>query len=250
VFFYDADSKAALGASQVCNDWAAEKVRAHKDRFIGMASLPMQDIDLALSELKRVREQLGMRAVQIAPIIEGVNLDDLRFDPIFQYCAEHGMLLLLHPRAHGKNIFYENYYNQNIIGNPLETSVALNRLIFGGVFERHPALKVLASHGGGYFPYQFGRMMHGYKARKEARVNIPASPEKYLGNIYYDSITHWVPPLQFLVDTFGADHVVIGTDYWLGMGDFEPLQKVDALRLTKAQREMIYSGNLLRLLGM
>lgn len=248
--FYDAEPQAALEAAKLCNNWVAQQVRTYAGRFAGMASVPMQEVSLALQELKRAREELGLRALEITPIIEGVNLDDERFLPVFQYCAENDMLLYLHPSAQGDYVFYENYYNANLTGNPLETCVGLNHLIFGGVLEKFPQLKVLASHGGGFFPYQFGRLMHGYKVRSEPKVNIPASPEKYLGQIYFDTITHWVPPLQFLVDTFGADHLVLGTDYPYDMGDYEPVQKADALRLNQQERELVYGGTIVKLLGL
>lgn len=121
-------------------------------------------------------------------------------------------------------------------------------MIFGGVFQRFPNLRVLASHGGGYFPYQFGRLIHGYTVRPEPRVRDIKGPQHYLKNIYFDTITHWGPALQFLVDTFGADHVVLGTDYPFDMGDLSPLDRVEGIRLSEKALTAICSENAMSLL--
>lgn len=247
-FFYWLDRNVAMETSRLCNDWVASMARSN-DHIYPMATLPMQDIPMALEELKRAHELLGINALEIAPIIEGVELDDERFEPLYQYCEAHGILIYLHPQVMELRPEYRRYYNGNFIGNVLETCIGLNHLLFGGVFERHPELRVLASHGGGYFPYQFGRLMHGYSVRPEPKVSLKQSPEHYLKNIYFDTITHWVPSLQFLVDAFGADHVVIGTDYPFDMGDLHPMNKVDELRLTQEEREAICFRNAQKLLS-
>ena len=246
--FFWSDEEAALEVSRICNDWAAELARKEPGRFYAMATVPMQNVELSVKELERAHTQLGINAVEIAPIINGEYLDEQKFFPFYSYCADNDILLYLHPQVMERQPFFEKYYNINLIGNVLHTNIGLNCLLFGGVFEKYPNLKVLASHGGGYFPYQFGRLMHGYDVRKEPCVNISQPPSTFLKNIYFDSITHWSDSLQFLVDTFGADHVVIGTDYPFDMGDWDPMANVDKLRITKAQRDMITSGTILSLL--
>lgn len=247
-FFYWVEAETAAETSRLCNDWAAGQAKKHPNVY-PMATLPMQNVPMVLAELKRAHEKLDMRAVEIAPVIEGVLLDDSRFDPIYQYCNDHGILLYLHPQVMEMRPEYRNYYNTNLIGNVLETCIGLNHMLFGGVFERFPELRVLASHGGGYFPYQFGRLIHGHKVRPEPKRKLEQPPAGGLKNIYFDTITHWLPSLQFLVDTFGADHVVIGTDYPFDMGDLSPMSLVDQLRLTQEQRDAVCWRNALRLLG-
>ena len=246
-FFYWLDPVVTLETSRICNDWVAAQAKTHACMY-PMATIPMQNIPMALSELRRAHEELGMQALEIAPIIQGVQLDDERFDPIYQYCNEHGILVYLHPQVMETRPEYEKYYNTNLIGNVLETCIGLNHMLFGGVFQRFPDLHVLASHGGGYFPYQFGRLMHGYAVRPEPKVRISKPPQQYLRNIYFDTITHWEPALQFLVDTFGASHVVIGTDYPFDMGDLSPMDRVEGIRLSEKALTAICSGNAMSLL--
>lgn len=238
-FYYWIDAKAALETSKMCNDWVSELAKAYPAHFSGMATLPMQDISLSLKELERAHKKLGLNALEIAPVINEKNLDEREFFPIYEYCAAHNIFIALHPYYIGVKPQFARYYNTNLIANVLETNMGINSLIFGGVFEAFPQLKVLCAHGGGYFPYQIGRLIHGHKVRSEARVNISKSPDTYLSNLYYDTITHWTPALQFLVDHFGSDHVVVGTDYPYDMGDYEPVQHVNVLRLTSTERHNI-----------
>ena len=247
-FNYSAPAEVGLNTSQIANDWVAEQSRRYPDRVAAMMTLPMQDTAVAMQELVRAHKELGIHAVEISCIINGKMLDDEAFFPIFEYCSTNNILVYLHPCVHDNYPFYKRYYNNNLIGNILETSIAANHLIFGGVFEALPALRVLLSHGGGYFPYQFGRLTHGYEVRKEPKVNIPHPPAHYLKNLYYDTITHNTNALQFLVDTFGVQQVVLGTDYPYDMGDNQPVDHVNALRLTEAQRQMILCENAQKLM--
>ena len=242
-FYYLEDLKEALNLSRLCNNWVAAECKRYPEKFIAMASLPMQDLELSLGELERANKELGIKGIIIAPVILGSMLDDKKFFPIYEYCEKNGVLIFLHPYFPGKKPEYAGYYNVNLVGNVFDTNVGINHMIFGGVFEQFPRLNIFASHGGGYFPYQFGRLMHGYKVRTEPKANIPISPDKYLKNIHYDTITHGVPALQFLADAFGADSVMVGTDYPFDMGDYEPVQKVNALRLTHSERESILHTN-------
>ncbi len=246
VFYYFIDREEAAVTSAMCNDWLADFVSRHPDRLGGMATLPMQDIALSLKELKRAHTELGMKGIEIAPVILDRQLDDEVFFPIYDYCASNGIVIFLHPYYPGypeARSEYANYYNKNLVGNVYETNCGLNHLVLGGVFERFPALSVIASHGGGYFPYQAGRLVHGYKVRQEPKALIHQSPEHYFKNLYFDTITHWNPALQFLSDSFGADHVLVGTDYPFDMGDDEPVTHVNGLRLTRQERESILHGN-------
>lgn len=248
-FFYNADAEKTLEVDQLCNNWIAEFVKNGDGHFEAMATVPMQDMTLAVIEMDRAYSELGMKAVEIAPVINGKMLDDPEFFPFYAYCESKGIIIYLHPARGDRMPPYDKYHAMNMIGYVEETNWALMRMIFGGVFEKFPNLKILSSHGGGHFPYQFGRYMHGFEVRQEAKACISESPEKYLKNIYFDMITHWTPSLQFLVDTFGADHVMMGTDYPYDMADFHPAESVDALKLNAEQRKMIQSENWLKLTG-
>ncbi len=251
-FFYWIDKNDALTSSKICNDWICDFAKKHPDRIGAMATAPMQDVPMALKELQRAHEELGINALEITPIIEGDTLDEEKFFPVYEYCESNHILICLHPSITSEKELYhlKKYYNTNLVGNIYHTNLGINHLIFGGVFEKYPELKVLTSHAGGYFPYQLGRLMHGYQVRGEPKVAIKKSPEHYLDNIYFDTITHWVPALQFLVDNYGANHVMIGTDYPYDMGDYEPVQKVDALKITEDQRQQIYHTNAEKILGL
>lgn len=248
VFYYWAEESAALHTSMLCNDWVSRLSKDDPEHFSGMATLPMQNVPLALKELERAHEKLGLNAIEIGPNINEKNLDEKEFFPIYEYCAANDVLIMLHPYYTGIKPEYSKYYSINLVAGVFETNFALNHLIFGGVFEQFPELKILAVHGGGYFPYQFGRLMHGYEVREEPKVNIHKSPDHYLKGIYYDTITHWNPALQFLVDNFGADHVVVGTDAPFDMGDYTPAATVDSLKLTQNERELIYTENISKLM--
>lgn len=247
IYFYHIKAEHTLCAAKICNDWAAQYSSEYPDRIIGMATLPMQDIQLSLEELRRAHEELGLNMLETAPIILGKMLDDPCFFPIYEYCEKNNILIFLHSCFAGAYPPYDKYYNVNLIGYVHETNIAINRLLFGGVIERFPRLKFLTSHGGGLFPYQFGRLMKGYDVRPETRVNISNPPDYYLKNIYFDTITHWTPALQFLCDNFGAENVMIGTDYPYDMGDYTPVERVNSLNLTEEQKQLIKSGNLERL---
>lgn len=249
-FFYDIDKNRAEEICRLCNDWVYGFSRKCPERLACMAAVPMQDVGKAIAELERAHQKLGMNAVEIAPVINGKMMDDEEFFPFYEYCEKNGILLYLHPARTDSQPPYDRYHCLNLIGYVEETNWALVRMIFGGVFEKYPELKVLTSHGGGNFPYQFGRLLHGCEVRPEARVNVRRPLQDYLKNIYFDSITHWTPSLQFLADTFGADHVLMGTDYPYDMADSHPVESVDRLRLSEEEKQFIKSQNCLTLINL
>ena len=246
-YYYWIEPEAALEIHRMSNDWVSDFCAARPGCFRGMISVPMQDPGLALQELRRGHEALGMNALAIAPMINETHLDAEAFYPIYEYCADHGVLLHLHPCFPRCKEELTSYYNINLVGNVYQTSLGLNHLIFGGIFEKYPGLQVFASHGGGYFPYQMGRLRHGYSVREEPHAHISKSPEQYAGHLYFDTITHWTAALQFLTDQFGSDHVMIGTDYPFDMGDYQPVEHVEALRLTAQERKNIFGENAAKL---
>ena len=247
-FYYWIDEDTAYETSMLCNDWVAEFAKKDPIHFSGMATIPLQNIELSLKELKRAHEELGLNGLEIGPVVNGNNIDEKEFFPIYEYCEKHDILIALHPYYIGDKEHYTKYYNTNLVANVLETNMGINSMIFGGVFETYPKLKILCAHGGGFFPYQLGRLIHGYKVRQEPKTNISSSPENYLNGIFYDTITFWRPALEFLVNNFGADHVVIGTDYPYDMGDYKPVEHVNELKINAYERRQIYSENIKQLL--
>jgi aminocarboxymuconate-semialdehyde decarboxylase len=247
-FFYWADPDLGAEIARLMNDGIAAMAKANGDRMVGLGTLPMQDGEQAARELERGVTQLGLRGFEICTHINGQDLDHPRFAPVFAAAARLGAPIFLHPQNWGEMRRLRDYHLWNLVGFPTETALAAAHLIAGGVFERHPELKIILAHGGGYFPYQIGRLDHGYKVRAELHDRLPRRPSEYLGGIYCDSLTHNTQALKFLVDRLGDDHVVIGTDYPFDMGDEAPVDTIRACRLGREREAKVLGGNLARLL--
>lgn len=249
LFYYWVDGELALEITTLINDGIKEMVDNLPDRFIGMGTIPMQNIDLAVNELERCVNDLGFKSVQIGSNIEGKQLDDPEFLPFFKACNDLGVLVTLHPYYVGKKGVLENYYLANLIGNPLDSVVAAASLIFGGVLEECRDLKVCIVHGGGYFPYQFGRLEHGYKVRNEPKINGAKPPRSYINQIYFDSILFDPGALDYLVKFAGFNHVVMGTDYPFDMGETKPVDFIKSIEIPSDKQKCILGENAVKLLG-
>jgi aminocarboxymuconate-semialdehyde decarboxylase len=245
------DQEAALGAatSTLQNDQIAKLVKAHPDRFMGIATLPMQAPERAAAELTRAVRQLGMHGAMIGSNIAGKNLDDPSFEPVWAAAAELGAFMMIHPANVAGADRLRSYYLANLIGNPLDTTIAAACLVFGGVLQRHPKLNVCLVHGGGFVPYQAGRWAHGWHVRPEPKVNVKQSPEPWIDRFYYDTILHAKPQLEFLVSSVGASRVLLGSDYPYDMGTGECVRQVDALGIGDDSKAAILNGNATALLG-
>ncbi|MEX0705071.1 MAG: amidohydrolase family protein, partial [Nitriliruptoraceae bacterium] len=195
------------------NERIAEICRDHPTRFTGLGTLPMQDTERALAELDRVVDDYGFRGVELCTNVNGMDYDHPRFDPIFARAEELGVLIVLHPHGYTDGLRLSDYYLTNVIGNPLDSSVAVARMIFGGVFQRHPDLRVCVVHGGGYLPFYWARMDHAWGARTDGRVSLDHPPSEDLRRLYVDTVVFDPSQLATLIDTMGADHVLLGTDY-------------------------------------
>ncbi|MGH2736385.1 MAG: amidohydrolase family protein, partial [Actinomycetota bacterium] len=215
-------------------------------RISGMANLPMQDPHAATIELRRCVEELGIRGAEIGTDIEGVPLDDERYEEFFAEAERLGVVLLLHPYFVGPRPGLEDFYLTNLVGLPLSTTVAAARLMFSGFFERHRVRFILA-HGGGFMPYKLGRLDRGYDVRAESSSRSERRPSEMLELIYYDTLTHNADALHFLIKVVGADHVLFGTDLPFDMTDPEQGHVIEELPPEVARR--IWSGNAQRLLG-
>jgi aminocarboxymuconate-semialdehyde decarboxylase len=248
-YLYDQDPALTVATSTLQNDQIAKLTKTHPDRFMGIATLPMQAPEQAADELRRTVTDLGMHGAMIGSNIAGKNLDDPALEPVWAAAAELGAFMMIHPTNVAGADRLRSYYLANLIGNPLDTTIAAACLVFGGVMERHPKLNVCLVHGGGFVPYQAGRWAHGWQLRPEPKVNIKQSPEPWIDRFYYDTILHAKPQLEFLVASMGPKRVLMGSDYPYDMGTGECVRQVDALWIDDADKAAILNGNAVTLLG-
>jgi aminocarboxymuconate-semialdehyde decarboxylase len=246
---YDQEPEVTLAVSQVQNDQIAG-LAASSDRFLGLATAPMQAPAMAGEELRRAMRLPGMVGAMIGANINGRNLDDPALEPFWAVAAETGAFLLVHPMNAAGVPGVGAYYLKNIVGNPLDTTIAAACLVFGGVLERHPALKVCLAHGGGFAPYQAGRFVHGWEVREEPKANLKGSPQDSLDRLLYDTILHAPEPLEFLIRTAGAERVMLGSDYPFDMGQYDGVEVIRSLEIAEAEKTNVLGGSAQRILGL
>jgi aminocarboxymuconate-semialdehyde decarboxylase len=250
-YFYWTEPDLGERLTRRLNERIAEIVRDHPSRFVGLGTLPMQDPQRAVAELDRIVDEYGFRGVEICTNVNGADYDHPRFEPFFGRAEELGLLVVLHPHGYTDGLRLSDYYLTNVIGNPLDSSVAVARMIFGGVFERHPGLNVCVVHGGGYLPFYWARMDHAWRARTDGRQHLSREPSQDLRRLYVDTVVFAPSLLATLIATMGADRVLLGTDYPYDMGEDDPVGLVQAVEgLTPSDRSLILGGNAARLLGM
>jgi aminocarboxymuconate-semialdehyde decarboxylase len=233
------------------NERLAEICAKWPDRFVGLGTVPLQDASLAVQELTHCVSTLGLRGVEINPSVRGMDLTDSRLslEKFFRKAAELDIVLFMHPIGFTQGERLLDHYFSNVIGNPLETTVAASHLIFDGVLERHPKLKVVLPHGGGYLAHYWARMDHAFRARPDCRVSIKRKPSSYLGKLYFDTLTFDRGMLGQLVERFGADHVLLGTDYPYDMGMERPVEFIAGVpAISLADKANIMGRNAARLL--
>ena len=221
-YYYAADPDVGLAASRAINDRIAEAVASHPDRLAGMGNLPLQAPELAVAELRRCVSELGLRGVEICTNVNGRDLSDPALTPFFAAAEALGVVVFIHPMGFNHPRFAEHYFS-NVIGNPLESTLAVGHLIFGGVLERLPGLKVCVAHGGGYLPAYFGRMDHVHRARPDGREHIARPPSSYLRRIWLDTLVFDRAQRDFLIATHGPDRLCLGSDWPFDMGEPDPV---------------------------
>src|SRR5919108_4747045 len=249
--YYWTDPGEGQELARMVNERLAEIVGGHPDRFVALGTVPLQDVSLAVQELEYCVRKLGMRGVEINPSVRGMDLSDARLnlEAFFAAVQKHDVIIFMHPIGFTQGERLVNHYFSNIIGNPLETTVAASHLIFDGVMERHPKLKVVLPHGGGYLAHYWARMDHAYQARPDTRGQMKRKPSSYLERFYFDTITFDHGMLAHLIARFGADHVLLGTDYPYDMGVERPVEFIGGVKgLSGAERAAIEGGNAARLL--
>jgi aminocarboxymuconate-semialdehyde decarboxylase len=250
MFCYWADAKAAQAFARMQNEHVASVVASHPTRFAGMATVPLQDVNLAVEELRVAREELDLRAVEIGTCPAGRDFDDPALFPFFEACADLDVAIFVHPAtplAGGERL--NRYYFPLIVGNPLETALAISKLIFGAVLERLPALRICFAHGGGAFPFTLGRLNYGWGVRPEGPAAIPHEPRHYARLLYFDSLTHSAANLRFIVQELGSERVVMGSDYPFDMGASDPVAAVGDAGFDTDIRAAIEGANAARFLG-
>lgn len=252
MFSYWAQAKDALDLARILNDHIADVVGKHPQRFIGLGTVPLQAPGLAIGELERCVKELGFPGVQIGSHVNGWNLDRPELFPFFQAAEKLGAAIFVHPWDMLAKERMGKYWLGWLVGMPAETALAICSLLFGGVLERLPRLRVAFAHGGGAFPGTFGRIAHGYDARPDLCATCcSTAPARLLPRLYFDSLVHDAEALRYLIRLVGVERVALGTDYPFPLGEAEPGKLIESLtELTAPDRERLLSGTALEFLGL
>jgi aminocarboxymuconate-semialdehyde decarboxylase len=244
-----ADADFSLKLARAWNDAASEAHKAYPDRLVALMILPMLDPDRAIDEINRAGKLPGIRGVYLGTNINNRDLDDRLFEPILAKIEQMDLPVFLHPLQTVGGERTKPWYLSNLLGNPFDAAIAACHLIFGGVLDRHPKLQVCLPHGGGALPMLIGRVDHGAQVRAEIKpLRLPQPPSAYLHRFTYDTIVHSKPVMEFLIREVGAERILLGSDYCFDMGYERPVQFLDQINLTSAQRRMILGGNAAKLL--
>lgn len=244
---YEATPEESLDACQIQNDALAALTKKYPERIAALGMIPLQDVPLAIQELERLMKS-GLKGVEIGTHVNGIYPGDMRFFPFWEACESLGAFVFIHPVEGGGRAELRDYYMWNVIGNPMETTVAAGHLILSGTMETFPQLKILLAHGGGALPYLHGRLDRGFKQRPEINKVISRPPTEYLKQFYFDTITHDAAVLCELVNLVGADHVLLGSDYPFDMGNENPVELVRAAKLQPEDEQQILGENAQHLL--
>ena len=240
MFSYWAKTADALELSRFLNDHIAELVQRYPKNYIGLATIPMQDAEAAILELERAKA-IGHVGIQIGSNINDENLSEEKFFPIFEACARLGMAVMIHPWQMMGFDSMKKYWLPWLVGMPAETSRAACSLIFGGVLERLPELRVCFSHAEGSFLPTLGRIEHGFNCRPDlVAIDNPHNPRTYLGKFWVDSITHDIDALEYILKIQGSKRVCLGSDYPFPLGDLEIGQFIEDSKLSAAIKEDIF----------
>jgi aminocarboxymuconate-semialdehyde decarboxylase len=247
---YDAPADEGLERCRAQNEGLAALHAARPHRVSVLGAVPLQDPEVAAGELEALMAS-GFAGVEIAASVNGTYLGDDRLAPFWAAAEATGALVFVHPTTHGfADPVFADYYLWNLVGNPLETTIAAAHLVLSGVLERHPGLRVLLAHGGGAIAALRGRLRHGWSFQPQARSRLTEPPEASLRRFYYDTVTHDPAVLRELVAFAGADRVLLGSDYPFDMGDARPAETVAAVGLAGDEQEAVLGGNAARLLGL
>jgi aminocarboxymuconate-semialdehyde decarboxylase len=245
VYWGDAELDRKLAAAW--NDATNAAHQAYPTRLVGFCTLPMLYPDLAIEELNRASKLPGIRGVYVGTNINGKDLSDPLFEPIWTRIEELDLPVMLHPVQPVGGERLRKFSLWNLLGNPMDTAIAACHLIFGGVLDRHPKIRFGMPHGGGALLILMGRVDHGWQVRPEAK-QLPKAPSAYLDRFFYDTIVHSKQIMEFVISTVGAERVMLGSDYCFEMGYDRPVQFLEQINLSSAQRKMILGGTAAKLL--
>jgi aminocarboxymuconate-semialdehyde decarboxylase len=250
LFNYWAKPADGLETSRFFNDHIAETAGGNKKAFIGLGTLPMQDVDSAIKEMERCISELKMPGVEIGTNINGKNLSESEYHPFFEAAEKLGCAVFIHPWEMMGEKDMQKYWLPWLVGMPAETTRAICSLIFGGVFEKFPKLRVAFAHGGGSFPYTLGRIKHGYDVRPDlVQVDNQRNPYDYLSQFWVDSLVHDADAFGFLRKMMGDDKICVGSDYPFPLGEARPGELIEKLKLEKNIEEKLLYKNALDWLG-
>jgi aminocarboxymuconate-semialdehyde decarboxylase len=251
LFNYWAKPADALETARFFNDHIAETAAGNPQRFIGLGTVPMQDVDLAIGEMERCVENLQMPGLEIGSNINGVNLGDPVFFPFYKRAEEIGCALFIHPWDMMGEQQMQRYWLPWLVGMPAETTRAICSLIFSGVLEKFPRLRVAFAHGGGSFPFTMGRIEHGFHVRPDlVAIDNPVNPREYIGRFWIDSLVHDPQAMQYIIQTMGEDFICLGSDYPFPLGEHVPGSLIESMDFTPAQKNKIMYQNALQWLGL
>lgn len=246
LFNYWAKRHDGLETSRFLNDHIAETVDQNHGHFIGLGTVPLQDTDTAIKEMERCVKELKMPGLEIGSNINGKNLSDSCFHPFYEEAEKLGCSLFIHPWDMMGEDEMEKYWLPWLVGMPAETSRAICSMIFGGIFEKYPKLRVAFAHGGGSFPLTIGRIEHGFKVRPDlVAVDNPVNPRDYIGKFWIDSLVHDKRAFNYLLETMGEDTICLGSDYPFPLGEHKPGRLIEKMSLgKKTTRKLLYRNAL------
>ena len=247
--YYQSPIEHAAVASRMVNDGMAEWVGRRPDRFAGLGTVPLQDPEESATELERAMG-LGLKGVMLLTNMDGEEISADRFRPFWKKAEELGAVVMIHPNGFTGGERFTEYYFSNVIGNPLETTTALHYIIFNGLLRDMPNLKIFAVHGGGYLPAYSGRIDHAWGARQDSYANLPEPPTNYLKKVWIDSVVFTDHQLEYLVKVYGADKVIMGSDYPFDMADYDPVEHIVSSALSDEDKAKVGGLTAMKLFGL
>ncbi|MGZ8525571.1 MAG: amidohydrolase family protein [Chitinophagaceae bacterium] len=251
LFNYWAKPADGSETSRFFNDHIAETVSKNPKRFIGIGTVPLQDVDLAIKEMERCVKELRMPGLEIGTNINGENLSEKKFFPFYEAAEKLNCALFVHPWEMMGEEKMQKYWLPWLVGMPAETSRAICSMIFGGVFEKFPTLRVAFAHGGGSFPFTIGRIEHGFEVRPDlVAIDNPVNPADYIGRFWIDSLVHNKTAMEFILNTIGENNICLGSDYPFPLGEHHPGKLIEKMKLGKKTTKKIFYKNAESWLGM
>ena len=244
LFNYWAKPKDALETSRFFNDHIADTVAKNPKRFMGIGTVPLQDIDFSIQEMERCYRQLNLPGQEIGSNINGINLSDKKLFPFYAAAEKLGCALFVHPWEMMGEQQMQNYWLPWLVGMPAETARAICSMIFGGVFEQFPNLRVAFAHGGGSFPITIGRIEHGFNVRPDlVAIDNPVNPRDYIGKFWIDSLVHEENAMKYIIEVMGEEKICLGSDYPFPLGEHHPGKLIEQMNIENDLKEKLLFRN-------